>query len=71
MQSNNPSESKKICDAHILAEILRQSTLSLEKDGGISIDEAFAQVRQQAERMKVLYADLFNNNRKRREERSR
>ena len=62
MQSNNPSESKKMRDARILLEILMEREREFQKTGGIPIKQAFAELREEANRKKILYADLFNNN---------
>lgn len=69
MQSNNPIESKKMRDARALAEILKQRELNFQKNGGIPLEVAFENLRKRAERMKILYADIFNNNSRRSRER--
>ncbi|HEV2614215.1 MAG TPA: hypothetical protein VGV92_05855 [Gammaproteobacteria bacterium] len=70
MQSKKTITIDKALETFLLLEFVRQGDRDYQEGRCIPLEQAFAEVHEEIERMKVLYADIFNNNQTRGEERS-
>jgi len=68
MQSKKSIKIDKTLETFLLLDFVRRCDRDVQEGRCIPLEQAFVELREQAEKDKVLYAGLFNNNQTRGQE---